>query len=98
MNEDGNFRNVENVRNVGNDKNVRNVMTDIKCLTFSETQAQAGLNDDGNFRNGGYFKNVGNVRNAENRTECLNYDGRSNYLILEGLRLASSNPLLLVLS
>ena len=27
---------------------------------------------------------------------CLNYDGRSNYLILEGLRLASSDPLLLV--
>ena len=45
---------------------------------------------------GGYFKNVVNVRNAENRTECLNYDGRSNYLILEGLRLASSDPLLLV--
>ena len=66
LNENGNFRNGENVRNVGND---RNVMTDIKCLTFSETQAQAGLNDDDNFRNGGYFKNVGNVRNAENRTE-----------------------------
>ena len=66
LNEDGNFRNCENVRNVGND---RNVMTDIKCLTFSETQARAGLNDDGNFRNGGYFKNVRNVRNAEDRTE-----------------------------
>ena len=66
LNENGNFRNGENVRNVGND---RNVMTDIKCLTFSETQAQAGLNDDGNFRNGGYFRNVGNVWNVGNRTK-----------------------------
>ena len=33
-------------------------MTDIKCFTFSETQAQAGLNNDGNFRNGGNFGKV----------------------------------------
>ena len=37
-----------------------------KCLTFSETQAQAGLNDDGNFRNGGDFGNVRNVGNVKN--------------------------------
>ena len=45
------------------------MLTDTKCYTFSDPQAQADLNDYRYFRNGGNvgnLRNVGNVRNVEN--------------------------------
>ena len=50
---------------------------DIKCHTFSESQARGDLNDGGNFKNGRDFRNVrnvGNVRNFRNvRTDIKCY-------------------------